>query len=214
MWNLITSYLIQSGECVLPGIGTFTTFSSPASLDVANKEILPPETEFRFTDKTGQPAEGLIKYVARKKEIDSDEALRQVKEVCGKMKEKLFSGEKVLLNSIGVLYVDQYQNIAFEKELFSPIIEPVPAIRVVHKEAKHPLVVGDKETDSSEMNEYLNSEPEFKSANNFWKIAAMILFLIGAGLLFFHFYNNTSANPLGNGTKVIPAPTSKTYISK
>ena len=214
MWNLITSYLIQSGECVLPGLGTFTATSTPASLDVANKEILPPLTEYRFTDRTGQPAEGLIKYVARKKEIDEEKALTQIKEVCGRVKEKIFSGEKVILNSVGVLYKDHYQNIIFEKELFSPPIEPVPAIRVVHKEAKHTMVVGDKETDSSEMNEFLNSEPEINPGNSFWKIAAIILFLIGAGLLIFHFYNNTTGNSVGNGTKVIPAPTSKTYISQ
>ena len=57
MWNLITSYIVQSGECVLPGIGTFTLVTTPATLDVVNKEMLPPHTEFRFTDKTGQPTD-------------------------------------------------------------------------------------------------------------------------------------------------------------
>lgn len=106
MWDLITSYLIQSGECVLPGIGTFTLISTPASLEVANKEMLPPQTGYRFTDKSGQPEEGLIQYVARKKEIDGQEALTQIKEVCGQVKEKIFSGEKISLNSIGILYKD------------------------------------------------------------------------------------------------------------
>ena len=212
MWNLITSYLIQSGECVLPGIGTFTLASTPASLDVANKEILPPHTEYRFSEKTGQPAEELIRYVAVKKGIDGQEALTKIKEVCDQVKEKIFSGEKVALNSIGVLYKDQSDNIAFEKEIYSPALEPVPAIRVIHKESKHAMVVGDRETDSSEMNEFLNGEPEIKSRRVFWKIAAIVLLIVGAGMLIFHYYNTSSENPLGNGTKIVPNPTSKTYI--
>ena len=214
MWNLITSYLIQSGECILPGIGTFTQVITPAALDIVNKEMLPPKIDYHFTDKTGQPSEGLVQYISRKKEIDVPEALSNIKEGCSLVKEKILSGEKVILNSIGVLYRNNSGNIAFEPEKDLVLLEPVPALRVVHKEAKHSMVVGDKETDSSEMNEYLNGEPEIRQNDRFWKIAALILFLIGAGILIFHFYNNTTANPLGNETKVIPAPTTKTYISQ
>ena len=213
MWNLISSYLIQSGECVLPGIGTFTQVSTPATLDVVNKEMLPPKTEYRFTDRTGQPAEGLIQYIVRRKEIDEQEALKQIKEECGKIKEKILSGEKVRLNSIGYLYKDNSDNISFESEKDILALEPVPALRVVHKETKHAMVVGDKETDTSEMNEFLNDEPEIKPKNVFWKIAAIILFLIGAGVFIYHFSNAISDNPLGNSTKIVPAPTHKTYIS-
>ena len=214
MWNLITSYLIQSGECVLPGIGTFTLVNTPATLDVANKEMLPPQTEYRFSDRTGQPAEGLVQYVALKKELDKQDALTQIKDVCSQIKEKIISGEKIKLNSIGMLYKDQSDNIVFEEEKRIPVLEPVPAIRVVHKEVKHAMIVGDKETDSSEMNEFLNGEQEIQSRNAFWKIAAIILFLIGVGMLIFHFYNNSSENPLGNGSKIVPAPTHKTYIPR
>lgn len=213
MWNLITSYLIQSGECVLPGIGTFTLINTPASLDVANKEILPPYTEYRFTDRTGQPAEGLIRYIALKKDLDLPQAEKQIKEVCSDIKDKIFSGEKVLLNSIGVLYKDHAGNINFEKELDIPALEPVPALRVVHKEVKHAMIVGDKETDSSKMNELLNGETEIKSRKVFWKVAAIFLLLVGAGILIFHYYTTSSENPLGNGTKIVPNPSSPTYIT-
>ena len=214
MWNLITSYIVQSGECVLPGIGTFTLVTTPATLDVVNKEMLPPHTEFRFTDKTGQPTEGLIQYVAFKNELDKIEATAQIKFICGQIKEKIFSGETISFNSIGILHKDESENIVFEQEKEMQALEPVAAIRVVHKEVKHSMIVGDREIDSSEMNEFLNGEPEVQPRSAFWKIAAVVLLLIGTGILVFHFYTTSSSNPLGNGTKVVPAPSSKTYIAQ
>ena len=214
MLNLITSYIIQTGECVLPGIGSFTLVSTPASLDVANKEILPPVSEYRFSESGGQPAEATIQYIANKKGINGKEALEEVRKFSEFLKEKLTSGEKIRLNSIGILRKDSSGNIVFEPEKEQTYYGAVPAIRVVHKDAKHAMLVGDKETDSSQMNEILNGETEPKPRNSFWKIAAVILFLIGAGVLFYHFYMSTSAYPLGNGNKIIPQAKSNTYISR
>jgi hypothetical protein len=213
MLNLITSYLIQAGECVLPGIGSFSLVSTPSSLDVANKEILPPVTEFRFSDTSGQPGEGLIQYIAFKKGTDNQKALDELKDFCAQLKTRIYSGEKIPLNSIGILLKDSYGNIVFEPENH-PYFKSVPAIRVVHKEAKHAMIVGDKETDSSTMNEILNSESEIRSGNSFWKIAAIVLFLIGAGILIYHFYSSSSENPLGNSKKIIPQTKTETYISR
>ncbi len=214
MLNLITSYLIQSGEVVLRGIGSFTLVSTPSTLDVANKEILPPVYEYRFSDISGQPEEATIQYLAYKKGIDSKEALEEMKQFCSQLKEKILSGEKIRFNSIGILQADSSGNIVFEPENIQSFYQAVPAIRVVHKEVKHAMIVGDKETNSSEMNEILNGEPETQTRNSFWKIAAIILFLIGAGILIYHFYSSASENPFGNGNKVIPQAKSDTYISR
>ena len=214
MLNLITSYLIQSGECVLPGIGTFTLTRTPSSLDVANKELLPPASEYRFSDTSGQPEEAIIQYIAYKKSIEPKEALEEMKEFCRHLKENLDSGEKIRFNSIGTLLKDSSGNIVFEPENTPPYYEAVPAIRVVHKETKHAMIVGDKETDSSKMNDLLNGEPETQSRNAFWKIAAIILFLVGAGLLIYHFYTSSSGNPVGNGNNITPQERHDTYISR
>lgn len=213
MLNLITSYLIQSGECVLPGIGSFSLVSTPSSLDVANKEILPPVTEYRFSDIGGQPGETLIQYIAFKNGIDNQTALDELKDFCAQLKERINSGEKIPFNSIGILLKDSFGNIFFEPENHQ-YFKSVPAIRVVHKEAKHAMIVGDKETDSSTMNEILNSESEVRNGNSFWKIAAIVLFLIGLGILIYHFSTSSSENPLGNNKKIIPQPKSETYISR
>ena len=214
MLNLITSYLIQSGECVLPGIGSFTIVNSPSTLDVANKELLPPTSEYRFSDTSGQPEEAIIQYIAYKRSINQKEGLEEMKQFCMQLKERLDSGEKIRFNSIGTLQKDSSGSIVFEPESTPAYYEALPAIRVVHKEIKHAMIVGDKETDSSEMIDLLNGEPETQSAKSFWKIAAIVLFLIGAGILIYHFYASASENPFGNGNKITPQAKSDTYISR
>ena len=174
MLNLITSYLIQSGECVLPGIGSFTFVSTPSSLNVANKEMLPPATEYRFSDVSGQPDEAMIQYIAFKKGIDNQEALEELKQFCSQLKDRILSGEKVRFNSIGILQKDSSGNIVFGPENIQSFYKAVPAIRVVHKEVKHAMIVGDKETDSSEMTDILNGEPETQTRNSFWKIGIIL----------------------------------------
>lgn len=213
MLNLITSYLIQAGECVLPGIGSFTLVNTPSTLDVANKKLTPPASEFRFSDASGEPEEAIAQYISYKKSVDPKEALEEMKQFCRQLKKRLDSGENIRFNSIGILQKDPSGNIVFKPEESPSYYEAVSANRVVHKEAKHAMIVGDKETDSSEMNDILYGEPEIQSRNLFWKIAAIILFLIGAGLLIYNFYSS-SGNPFGNGNKITPQTKSDTYISR
>lgn len=210
MLNLITSYLIQSGECVLPGIGSFTLLSTPSTLDVANKVLIPPGKEYRFSDNYSQADEGLINYIAYKKEMETKSVTEEFRRFCHLLKERILSGEKIQLKSIGVLENDGNGGVHFEPYAVS-ILEAVPAIRAVHKEAKHSMIVGDKETDSSEMSEILQVFTREKSGNLFWKIAAIVLVLLAAGILFYHFYYSPSGNPFGNSNKVMPQPTPKTY---
>ncbi|MEO6684153.1 MAG: hypothetical protein ABIN48_15120 [Ginsengibacter sp.] len=212
MLNLITSYLIQTGEIVLPGIGTFSSINIPATLDIANKELKPPVMHYRFSDMMGQPEEKMVQYIAYKKELTNEKALEEIKNFSKELKEKILSGETIELNCIGILQKDSSNNIIFKAQENLTQLEPVSAIRVVHKEVKHSMIVGDIETDSEKMNELLNGEDEKQPGNSFWKIAATILLLIGAGVLFYHYYYSNSSNPIGNGSKVVPQTKNNTYI--
>ena len=179
---------------------------------MANKQILPPISEYRFSESSAQPDEAAIKYIAKKRGIDDKKALREIQQFCIQLKDRIISGEKIHLNSIGILKTDSSGNIVFDPETSQSYYKAVPAIRVVHKEAKHAMIVGDKETDSSAMSDILNGEPQTQARNS-WKVAAIILFLIGAGILFYHFYASTSENPFGNVNKIVPKAKSDTYIS-
>ena len=61
MQELITSFIIQSKECRLKGIGRFQRVTHPAQTDIANKQIMPPSEEKTFTEREERISDELIK---------------------------------------------------------------------------------------------------------------------------------------------------------
>jgi hypothetical protein len=75
------------------------------------------------------------------------------------------------------------------------------------------MLVGDKETTSSKMNDYLQVEKIIKK-NNTWKILAILLFVIALFFLIIHFYENPfSLSTIGNQNKITPGSASHTYLN-
>ncbi len=67
MHSLITSYLLQTKECILPGIGILQIINTPATKDAAKSQLLPPSEEFIFKHEIQKNSAGLVKYIADKK---------------------------------------------------------------------------------------------------------------------------------------------------
>ena len=208
MQDAITAYLIQAKECSLPGIGQFKIESHNASTDVANKSILPPYNEIVFQSHRDQEADfGLIKYLSEKLNIDKEEAKKKLKLFCISTSNHISRGETVVFPSLGSLQKDDKGTTYFTPNNNLNLLEPVIAERVIHENANHAVLVGDKETTSDKSVDYLikKTPPE----KQWWKIAALILFIIGLSIILFQFYNN---GPLtGNQAPVIPNNTSPTY---
>jgi nucleoid DNA-binding protein len=214
MQDLITSFIIQSKECKLSDIGKFTVVTRPAKADIANKQITPPFREIVFNKREEKITDELVKYVADKKGISSFEAFSEIKKWCAETKEKLKNGEEILLDSLGVLKKESSGNISFENQITSPFFAPVPAERVIHKNSEHAVLVGDRETTSSVMNQFY-SEEETTTKSNAWKIIAIILLAIALVLLFFYFYSHPfSLSELGNHVKTVPQSSPATYLNK
>ncbi|MGN6542141.1 MAG: hypothetical protein ACTHKY_15135 [Ginsengibacter sp.] len=211
MQDLITSYIIQSKECKLAGLGKFTRTTVHAEQDIVNKRIFPPSTEILFTTREEKISDELIKYIADKKKIDPSEALTLIKKWCTDTKAKLKNGEEILLKPLGVLKKGALGNILFHTENNPLFFAPVPAERVIHKNSEHAVLVGDKETTSSVMNQFYHAEEPNKKSNA-WKIFAIILLLIALVLLFFYFYGYpVSLSSFGSHMKVVPQTPTPTY---
>jgi uncharacterized protein YpmS len=85
---------------------------------------------------------------------------------------------------------------------------------VIHKNSEHAVLVGDRETTSSVMNQFY-SEEETTTKSNAWKIIAIILLAIALVLLFFYFYGHPfSLSELGNRVKTVPQSSPATYLNK
>jgi hypothetical protein len=216
MQELITSFIIQSKECRLKGIGKFESVIHPAQADIANKQIVPPVEERTFKGREDRISDELVKYAANKYGISMEEAMEKIKDWCADAKSKLKQREEVFLESLGSLRADQAGNISFHPLKAFPFFEPITVQRVVHENSTHAMLVGDRETTSSAMNQFYHDEKEPREVRrNNWKMISVVLGAIALLLIFFYFYNHSfSLSGIGNQEKAIPQTPSATYTPR
>jgi len=197
MHSLITSYLLQAGKCALPDIGIFKIAHKPAEIDTPNKQILPPVEEITFNEQAIFLSPGLINYIALKKNIPSGDAENLLNNFCKEWKEKIEDGETLCFESVGCLQKNESGVISFRKEEGPAYFKPVSAKRILHENIEHTVLVGDKETTSTVMNEYYKEN--IPVAKKRWAVGAIILGIISLVILCYSFYNHKiSVSEIGN----------------
>lgn len=212
MLDAITSYLIQARECRLPGIGHFQIATHSAIADVANKTMMPPYSEVLFHNQPKQDLDlGLIEYISTKNNLDEAAAERQLKIFCISLNNNLSRGKKIVFPSLGSLQKDEKGNAYFKSEDNLQLAEPVVAERVIHENTNHAVLVGDKETTSDVQTRQLSTDikEEVETKKQWWKIAALILFIIAICIIFFQYYNHGSV--IGNQSTIFPKDAPATY---
>lgn len=211
MNEIIVSYLIQKGECTVPDFGTFSLHTRPAKYDVVTKEMRAPETKVHFVEKVQKTDHNFIEYICELANIDTVHALENLQKWVIHSKAKLENDGEIVFPTLGSLAAKD-GNYQFENVISLPFFKAISAGRVTHKEAKHTVIVGDKESTNTEMNHYLNDPTrELPSKNRFWKVAAAVLLILGLGALAYHFYHH---NTSGNQTTITPKAPENTYISR
>ncbi len=207
MEKIIASYLVQKKECSLPGIGHLKISTKAAELDIANKELFPPVDEIIFKEEEVHLRKDLVNYVSLQKQIDENDAAEKINNWCLNAKEKLAAGEKIHFESVGSLQKNTGGNIFFHKMNDLLLYDIVAAERVIHKNEQHSVLVGDKETTSGAMNEFYKEDVPVKK-KPWWKIWAIILFLIPLLILIIHFSGHSfTTSGIGNQIHVSsPSP--------
>jgi hypothetical protein len=199
MQNEIASYLFQNRICPLPGLGTLTIVNAASAAHFGNKQITAPQPSIQFTNKETD-AVGLINYVAASTESNKDEATEALDHFCDKLQKDIAEQKNIKLENIGSFSVDQSGTIHFtQEELPAYFFQPVFAERVIHPDAEHQILVGDRETTNTVMTELLSPKTETK--DNWW-IWAIVLGLIGAALIILYFNMQNGAASFGNAIKI------------
>ena len=202
MQELFASYLVQKKECSIPLIGKFKINTLAAELDIANKQILPPADEIIFSEGADYLTQDFTNYISFSKNLSPDEAEEKIHHWCLQSKSKLDSGEKIIFDSIGSLQKDETATIFFQRKKGVNFFENIPAERVIHKNAEHTVLVGDKETTNSAMNEYYKDVPLMLRKSS-WKIWAIILFILSLIIIGIYFYSHQfSVTSIGNQNSV------------
>lgn len=201
----ITSYLVLKGSCLLPGIGRLEEERGFAANDVASKEIHPPEMHYKLYEDNGAPQEGFIKYIAVRENTDRSSAKQLLINWCEKAGAYLSQNETVNLPFIGTLKNEEGKIILLPEESGLPL-PSVKAIRVVHENDTHKVLVGDRESDTVSMNEFLQQGENNKSHQ--WYKYAIIIFMLTVLIYLSHIFSN------GFSLRLHPVNPPPTYISK
>ena len=187
MQHLIASYLFQNKYCALPGIGTLSLTAGKAATDFLDKKIKPPLTAITFSEAENK-MDGLPEYIAATTNSDKYEATEALEHFCDSIKKSLNNNEPVILESVGQFFVDGSGSIKFQPiDLPKAFLQDVNAARVIHPEAEHHILVGDKDSTNTLMTEYFSEEAPVKKSR--WWIWAIII--VSIALLALLIYSNS-----------------------
>ncbi len=199
MQEQIASYLFQNKTCPLPGLGTLSVVKAGAEADFAGKQITAPKPVIRLENKESD-ATGLVKYIATVSGEDTYSVSQALDHFCNDLKKQMKEQSTVKLAHVGNFMVDGSGKVSFKpEELPASFLQPVYAERVIHPDAEHQILVGDRETTSTIMTEFYTVSPEVKDR---WWIWAIVLGVIGL-LLVIIYLNQLNGTPaFGNAIKI------------
>jgi len=189
MYRDLNVYLFQHKSISIPGLGSLVAETIPAVSDFANKQLLPVQIKFRFDKYFDSPDREFFAWLANKKNIADFEAIKCYNEFAADLRYKIRTEEEAVWEGVGVFRKDFGGEVIFEPDI--PKYELFPAVkaeRIIRADAKHSILVGDKEKTNYEMTELLSDEVYVEKES--WWIYALILAAIGLSVLFFHLYSH------------------------
>lgn len=199
MHNQIASYLFQNKTCPLPGLGTLSLINSGAEADFTNQLITAPKTFIRFTDMETEST-GLLDFLAAKTSASKYEVTEALDHFCDNLRNEITQQPDVQLENLGSFFVDASGKINFkQEEIPAAFMQPVFAERVIHPDAEHNILVGDRETTNTVMTDYFAPRSETKDR---WWIWAIVLGILGLLALLIYFTELRGALPFGNTVKI------------
>ncbi len=200
MHTIITSYLFQHKACPLPGLGTLAVISKQAEYDFLNKSFLPPLQETIF-NKEETEADLLVDYIAAKQNCSVITAIDLLGKFCNGLKHELSVNGNAAIKFAGTLLSEADGSIRFEQTALPAYLQvAVVAEKVIHPEATHTMLVGDRETTNLQMAEYYT---ETELPKNYWWVWVLVLFAIALAAIFIYINQSSLSSFFGNSSTAI-----------
>ena len=202
MIQFVRTYLLQHKSISIPGLGTIYVERSPARSDFVNRQLLPPSYHFRFDKYFDAPGKDFFTFLAARQRVEDYEAIKMYNEWAQQLRNNIGSDEVTSLQGVGSLKRDASGEIIFEADEPSHDYHlPVTAERIIRNNAKHTMIVGDREVTNVEMNSYLH---ETRKKRPTWWIYAIVIAAIALIAIFIHLYRSGNSSPFGNQQTVSP----------
>lgn len=206
MNELIASYLVLYGECPLDGIGKLSISKSNAVADLASKEILSPQFNIHFKETKNVDMEEVVKYISRTEGCREDEASDKLKSWLDEVKARLSHHIDFEIPFIGTFVKENNGHVQLKPLNSLNVLQAVHAERVVHIADSHEMVVGDKLSNTTEMNQLLRGGE--KRVSDKWWVPAVIIFSVAILIIIIYFLTN------GFGMHLHPGNAPATYNLK
>ena len=182
MFSLLHEYLVDNKSLYLQGTGTLVLERHPASYDVANQQLRPPQTSI-ILDRNGRNEDFLFRFISQRLNITAERSQEIFQAFCEKLSSDLADHGKVNWHNLGSFEKGDDDKLVFHADSkISSLFSAVPAVRVIRQGSNHNMVVGSRETTSVQMQEYLTEQAAFKPANRWW-IPAIVLGVITIALI-------------------------------
>jgi nucleoid DNA-binding protein len=157
MFDIIASSFFQKRSCRLPGIGNLELAYTPAQYDFGSRQIKAPRETILFIASSPY-----------------DNHFNEFSAISQLIKDELEKNGSVEITGLGSFTKDSSGGIQFEAfPQNEDFLQPVIAEKVIHKDAEHVILVGDKETTNVVMNEYY-SEDTTEVKDRWWIWAAVL----------------------------------------
>ena len=203
MEELLATYLFQNKSCPLPGVGSLSIGDNTAYYVLGEKQIHPPMPYISFSPAE-RSTDDLVKFISTRTDISNDEAARQLGVYCAKLN-SLDAYAESELPFAGKFYVDVEGSLVFKAIHFpEDFLAPLHAEKMIHPEATHNILVGDKESNSALMTQFYSESPLKRDR---WWIWAIVLFLIASISIIIYYTGDTVAG------KVPVKETQRTYTT-
>ena len=190
MYTILNRYLFLHKSIPIPGSGHYLSWKARRQPSMQAPEPYCHRIyRFRFDKFFDSPDKDLFAYLSAQQKISDYEALRQYNDFAFSLRDRLNYFREAPWEGLGILKKDDMGEIHFESSILNPsFLQPVPAEKVVRANAKHMLLVGDRESSSREMSDWFAEEPIH--GNRLWWLVALIGGIAAALIIMIHFSSN------------------------
>ena len=219
--ELIGDLLLRNNCVIVPSFGGFVANQSAAIIDYRNGIITPPRKSVLFNRQLINNDGLLIKELSFVNNIEYSVAENAIKTIVENWNAQLATGERIVLDRIGFIFLDAEKNICFEQDRFFNLLLESYGLGKVHfiaeedvKLAQHiqqenPILAVEEKPlftlESSDIDAIINNEeqpfveiqhPASKKKLAIWKyVAAALIIPIG----FYSFWIPMKTNVLESG---------------
>jgi hypothetical protein len=186
MYSILNKYLFLNKSIPVSGLGTICLENIPATVDAATRTVQPPSYRFRFDKNYDSPDKNLFAFLSAQQNISDYEALRQYNDFAYALRDRLNYFREAQWEGLGTIRKDDMGDILFDSLIAKPFfLQPVPAEKVVRSNAKHMMLVGDRQRSNREMSDWFAEEPIH--GNRLWWLIALLGGIAAALLIMIHF---------------------------